>query len=272
MPEAALLLEPFSFVPNVRVDDVMVSYATPGGSVGPHVDSYDVFLLQGQGQRRWRWGTKPVQDARFQEGLELRILTKFDFDEDEVLGPCDMLYLPPGFAHHGVAVSDCLTWSIGFRSPRLGEMWKDFAAHGANETLLEDPPLAPGEPGAIPANMLARVRKAIRSMDTSDEAIDRWFASFSTRLKPGHEMTRSGTPTRSISRSEEGRFAFLPRKGGLYLYFGGEEIEVPTKAAALAKRICSARRFDDLTAKNPEEAALLRRLYAMGALRKASRR
>ena len=253
VPEAALLLEPFSFVPNVRVDDVMVSYATPGGSVGAHVDSYDVFLLQGRGQRRWKWGTKPVQHARFREGLDLRILQSFAPDEDETLGPGDMLYLPPGFAHHGVAVTECLTWSIGFRAPRFGEMWKDFASHRPSEELLEDPRFElPAEPGAIPEAMRARVRAAIRALDTSDEAIDRWFASFATRLKPGHEMT-AGTPTSQISRSEEGRFAFLERKSGLFLYVGGEEIEVPAAASTLAKLICSKRRFDSLTAKNRAE-------------------
>lgn len=265
VPDAAMLLEPFSFVPNVRVDDVMVSYATPGGSVGAHVDSYDVFLVQGRGKRRWKWGTKPVQDARFKEGLDLRILKSFTPDEDEVLGPGDMLYLPPGFAHHGIAVTECLTWSIGFRAPRTDEMWKDFVAHATNPALLEDPPLTPGEPGAIPPAMLARVRKAIRALDTSDEAIDRWFAQFSTRLKPGHEMS-AGTAVDQISRSEEGRFAFLPKKSGVWLYVGGEEIDVPARAADLAKRICSARRFDTLTAKNRDEAALLETLFAMGAL------
>jgi len=174
VPDAALLLEPFSFVPNVRVDDVMVSFAAPGGSVGPHVDSYDVFLVQGLGKRRWRWGTKPVQNARFKEGLELRILEKPRFDEDEVLGPGDMLYLPPGFAHHGIAVTPCLTYSVGFRAPNAGEMWRDLAAHLARSpaaaTLLADPPLAPAEnPGAIPPKLLAQVRKMVRALDLRDD-------------------------------------------------------------------------------------------------------
>ncbi len=129
--DAALLLDRFGFLPSVRVDDVMVSFAAPGGSVGPHLDSYDVFLVQGHGQRRWRWGSRPARDVRFREGLELRILERPRFDRDEVLGPGDMLYLPPGFAHHGVAVTPCLTYSIGFRAPNQGEMWKDFAARAA---------------------------------------------------------------------------------------------------------------------------------------------
>jgi 50S ribosomal protein L16 3-hydroxylase len=295
VPEAALLLEEFAFVPNVRVDDVMVSYAVPGGSVGPHLDSYDVFLVQGRGERRWRYNTRPTKDARFREGLDLRILERFAPDVDEVLGPGDMLYLPPGFAHHGVAVTPCLTYSIGFRAPAFGEMWKAFASHAASREgsaaarLLADPPLAPAEnPGAIPPALLERARAAIRSMDTSDAAIDRFFASFATRLAPGHQLT---APAKKLSeaavferlargdvvaRSEEGRWAFLPRsKGALLLYVAGEELDVPAPAAELAHFLCTARRFDgrDLArlAKNAAARALVVRLVGLGGLAFAGR-
>jgi 50S ribosomal protein L16 3-hydroxylase len=292
VPDAALLLDRFDFLPNVRVDDVMVSFAAPGGSVGPHVDSYDVFLVQGQGERRWRYGTKKVQNARFRPGLELRILERFEPDADEVLGPGDMLYLPPGFAHHGTAVSPCLTYSVGFRAPNAGEMWKDLAAHLARidpraARLLEDPPLSPAEsPGAIPEAMLRRVRAMVREAAPSDEALDRWFASFATRLAPGHELEaprrrldaraigdrlREG---RSVLRSEEGRWAFLPgaRAGALRLYVGGAEIEVAREASALAKALASRRRFEAgevsaLAGSSGAARALLTHLFAIGALR-----
>ena len=105
VPEAALLLERFAFLPSVRVDDVMVSFAAEGGGVGAHLDSYDVFLVQGMGKRRWRYAERPARGARetrLVEGLELRILEHFRPDADEVLEPGDLLYLPPGVAHHGV--------------------------------------------------------------------------------------------------------------------------------------------------------------------------
>jgi 50S ribosomal protein L16 3-hydroxylase len=289
VPDAALLLERFSFVPNVRVDDVMVSYAAPGGSVGPHLDSYDVFLVQGMGKRRWRYGTRKAKDTRFVSGLDLRILERFRPDADDVLGPGDMLYLPPGFAHHGVAVTPCLTYSIGFRSPSFGEMWKDFAAHTATHakgaaTLLVDPPLSPASnPGAIPPALLSRVRAAIRGVDLGDEAIDRWFAAFSTRLAPGHTLDAPRRPPDAkkiverlvrgdvVARSEEGRWAFLPRaRGALLLYVGGEEIEIARGAADLAEALCAARRFDgrELAAlsRNAAARALIVRLFAMGGL------
>ncbi len=293
VPEAALLLEPFAFVPNVRVDDVMVSYAAPGGSVGPHLDSYDVFLLQGQGRRRWLYNTRPTTDARFRKGLELRILESFRPDADAVLEPGDMLYLPPGFAHHGVAVTACLTYSIGFRAPGFGELWKAFASHGVLEhgqqgaqaaRLLVDPPLAPAaNPGAIPPALLARVRDAVRSIDASDDAIDRFFASFATRLAPSHELTpprkapsAEAVMTRlqrgdRVARSEEGRWAYLPgARGALLLYVAGLELEVAARAADLARALCAARRFDGRElaafARNAAARALIVRLVGLGGL------
>src|SRR6186713_1063103 len=110
-PAAAALL--------ARIDDVMVSYAVPGGGVGPHVDSYDVFLLQGRGRRRWRISRQ--RDHSFVPGLPLKVLQRFRPEEDWVLEAGDMLYLPPGIAHDGVAESECLTWSIGFRAPTDAE-------------------------------------------------------------------------------------------------------------------------------------------------------
>ncbi len=297
VPDAALLLERFAFVPNVRVDDVMVSFAAPGGSVGAHLDSYDVFLVQGMGERRWRYATKPAvrpADSRFVDGLELRILERFRPDVDEVLYPGDMLYLPPGFAHHGIAESPCLTYSIGFRSPGHGEMWKAFGTHLATHaagagTLLTDPPLAPAtSAGAIPRALLARVRAAVRSMDTSNDVIDRWFASFATQLSPGHELTPPARrPAEAavlarlargdrVARSEEGRWAYLPRpRGALLLYVGGQELAVAAPEAELARTLCDARRFDGAAlaalVRTGAARALIVRLFSMGALRFGAR-
>lgn len=286
VPEAALLLEPFSFIPNVRVDDVMVSFAAPGGSVGAHLDSYDVFLVQGQGQRRWQYDTKKTRDLRFVPNLDLRILERFTPDADEILGPGDMLYLPPGFAHHGVAVTPCLTYSIGFRAPNAGEMWTSFARAARDKArLLEDPLLAPAaNPGAIPPAMLARVRETIRGLDTSDVAIDRWFAAFATRLTPDHVVTpprrvpdsktilarlRRNDPADVVARSEEGRWAYLDE--GRLLYFAGVEYVADGATAPLARALCGARRFagKDLArlAITAEARALIVALFAAGGLR-----
>jgi 50S ribosomal protein L16 3-hydroxylase len=283
VPRAALMLEDFTFIPNVRVDDVMVSFAAPGGGVGPHVDSYDVFLIQGHGERRWQFHSKPTRDRRLVPGLDLRVLAKFEPDVDEVLGPGDMLYLPPGFAHHGTAVMPCLTYSIGFRAPRAGEMWAAYAASQASlgEELLTDPPLSPtAHPGEIPKAMRERVRAMVRSIDLSDASIDRWFASYATRLKPGHtfEAPRRPPGAREIStrlrrgdvvvRSEEGRWAFL----GNRLFVGGEEIALTKETLSLARALCSARRHEGLSMSGAASRDLLVRLFAMGALSFAPKR
>lgn len=293
VPDAALLLDRFAWIPNVRVDDVMVSYAERGGGVGPHLDSYDVFLLQGQGERRWQWGSTPAKDRAFVPDLPLRILANpaASLDHEEICRAGDLLYIPPGFAHHGVAVTPCLTYSIGFRAPSAGEAWTSFADRAARSPsatpLLADPPLSPAtEPGAIPSALLKSARAFVRSMDLGDDAIDRWFAAHTTRLKPGHTLE---APTRApdvraklksgatIIRSEEGRWAFLPAgKGGLRLYVAGEEIEVPKDAAELAKLLCRARRHDAATiskyAKNERARTLLNHLAAIGAISFKARR
>lgn len=287
VPESALLLDRFSWLPNVRVDDVMVSYAEVGGSVGPHLDSYDVFIIQGRGERRWQWHSKPAKDRTFIPDLALRILEKPVMDRDEVVRAGDMLYLPPNFAHHGVAVSPCLTFSVGFRAPAAGEAWMSFAEHMARQpagtALLADPPYSPAvEPGAIPPALLERARAFVRSIDLSNGQIDRWFAMHTTRLKPGHTLEaprrlpdvtaalKAGD--RQVARSEEGRWAFLPApRGALRLYVAGEEIDVPREAAPLAKTLCRARRHDASAiarlARPVAARQLLERLFAKGALR-----
>ncbi len=150
------LMQQFRFIPDARLDDVMISYATEGGGVGPHFDSYDVFLLQAHGQRRWRIGRN--KDLTLQSGVPLKILQNFEAEEEFVLNPGDMLYLPPKYAHDGVAENECMTWSIGFRAPQKGELARellqglaDEAFDGLGDVLYRDPQqLAVSSPAAIP--------------------------------------------------------------------------------------------------------------------------
>ena len=129
------LLQQFRFVPDARLDDLMISFATDGGGVGPHFDSYDVFLLQAQGQRKWRIGRQ--KKFELQEGVPLKILKDFKPETEFVLNPGDMLYLPPGYAHDGVAIGECMTYSVGFRVPRSAELASDLLM-GLSEELAED--------------------------------------------------------------------------------------------------------------------------------------
>lgn len=122
LPPLADLLDHFAFVPEWRIDDVMVSYAVPGGSVGAHFDQYDVFLLQGPGQRRWQLGEPCNDQTPRLEHAQLRLIADMPVSFDEILGPGDLLYVPPGLGHHGVAQTECLTYSVGFRAPSLGHI------------------------------------------------------------------------------------------------------------------------------------------------------
>ena len=128
------LLQQFRFVPDARLDDLMISYATDGGGVGPHFDSYDVFLLQAQGQRKWRIGRQ--KKFELEEGLPLKILKNFKPEAEFVLNPGDMLYLPPGFAHDGIAMGECMTYSVGFRVPRSAELASELLM-GLSEEVAE---------------------------------------------------------------------------------------------------------------------------------------
>ena len=129
------LLQRFRFVPDARLDDLMISFASEGGGVGPHFDSYDVFLLQAHGQRKWRIGRQKKYEL--QAGVPLKILKDFKPEAEFVLNPGDMLYLPPGYAHDGVAVGECMTYSIGFRVPRSAELASELLM-GLSEEVTED--------------------------------------------------------------------------------------------------------------------------------------
>ncbi len=165
LPAAHALLARFRFVADARLDDLMASYATDGGGVGPHVDSYDVFLLQAQGRRRWRIGRQ--RDLAFVPGLPLKILADFRPTREWVLEPGDMLYLPPGVAHEGVAVGgDCITCSIGFRAPRWRELldpWLDALSERAElRGQYADPGAAVARrPGRLPAALVQAAAAAL---------------------------------------------------------------------------------------------------------------
>lgn len=151
LPAADALLHNFNFIPQARLDDLMVSYAVDGGGVGPHFDNYDVFLLQGAGKRRWRIGSQ--DDRSLLDDVPLKILKNFTPEFDWVLEPGDMLYLPPHWAHDGVAIGECTTYSIGFRSPDAQELGAEFLGWMQDRLKLEglyaDPDLEPQENSAL---------------------------------------------------------------------------------------------------------------------------
>ncbi len=188
LEQADALLRQFSFVPHARMDDLMVSHACRGGGVGPHFDSYDVFLLQGPGRRRWRISTQ--QDMSLRPGLPLHILKNFRAEQDWVLAPGDMLYLPPRCAHEGVALDDdCFTYSVGFRAPSPQAWVAEFLMDHAERLILEgqytdpDPGVA-AHPGQLPAAMQAFLRKQLDVLHFDTSAIEDFNGRYLTEPKP----------------------------------------------------------------------------------------
>ncbi|MBX3657984.1 MAG: cupin domain-containing protein [Ramlibacter sp.] len=183
------LLRQFRFVPDARLDDLMISYATDRGGVGPHFDSYDVFLLQAQGRRRWRIGRQ--KDLTLREGMPLKILANFEPEQEFVLEPGDMLYLPPRYAHDGIAEGECQTYSIGFRAPARGELARELLQRAADDApdavgdaLYRDPAQpAVSAPGAIPAALHGFARAALQAVLEEPKALERALGEYLTEPK-----------------------------------------------------------------------------------------
>jgi 50S ribosomal protein L16 3-hydroxylase len=194
------LLDRFRFLPAWRIDDVMISFATPGGSVGPHVDQYDVFLLQAQGRRRWQIDVDPRAPRDFRADVELKLLQKFKPSHEWVLEPGDMLYLPPGVPHHGEAVDACMTFSVGMRAPSRAELLVDLAEELAQalpeESRYADPDLAePRDAFEIDEAAFARVEQALSSLAGMDpKSRRRWFGRFITRYRSAGEVAPGPRP------------------------------------------------------------------------------
>ncbi len=199
------LLERFDFLPCWRIDDVMISFAAPGGSVGAHVDQYDVFLLQGLGKRHWQIDTSPNTSHAFRDDVELKLLREFTPTHEWTLEPGDMLYLPPGVPHHGVAVDACLTYSIGMRAPSHAELIVDFAEHVAeklaDEARYADADLVvPSDRHEIDEAALARVRQALSALQSDDAALAKWFGNYISAYRSADVAVPPKPPTADAVR------------------------------------------------------------------------
>lgn len=225
LPEVARLLECFRFIPDWRLDDVMVSYAVDQGSVGPHIDDYDVFLYQAKGRRRWKIHYQAVSEEDFIPDLELRILPDFETEEEWLLEPGDLLYLPPNVAHWGIAEGECMTCSVGFRAPTLREMaaawFEQTIEHRLPAGRYRDPPLqTQAAPGEIRADALASFKDQLRRYLAGFEEDNRWFGRFITEPKEHLQMTTREPPLSSgafLNRFREA--AVLQRHGFTRLAF-----------------------------------------------------
>jgi 50S ribosomal protein L16 3-hydroxylase len=288
LPEGSALLQQFSFIPHARLDDLMVSYAPHGGGVGPHFDSYDVFLLQGQGKRLWRISEQ--SDLSLVEGAPLRILKHFDTKQEWLLEAGDMLYLPPHLAHWGIAVSDgdqdCMTYSIGFRAPKNQELASEFLGFMQDKInqesirlsgLYQDADLRlQAHPAEISTDMVATVSAQLQSIQWSSSTVAEFLGRYLSEPK-SHVVFDSN---KKISQA-----AFLKQASNLGLsldlkslmlfegerfYLNGEMITCTREAATILKELADYRQLSavDLAShlNNDELRALLYDWYLAGYL------
>ncbi|HAU1150636.1 TPA: cupin domain-containing protein [Legionella pneumophila] len=194
VPDVYELLEHFNFIPQWRVDDVMISYATLHGSVGPHYDNYDVFLYQAKGRRLWSLTSKKCHANNFIKGLELRIMKEFEVEEQFILEEGDMLYLPPHIGHYGISQSEeCMTYSFGYRSYQGQELWDSLgdylSEHGLFKSLYQDPDWSTlKNTSEISPNAWDNARQLLRQILENDNIIKPWFGCFATSLDQSAEQ------------------------------------------------------------------------------------
>ncbi|MDO5504725.1 MAG: cupin domain-containing protein [Pseudoxanthomonas suwonensis] len=243
------LIDAFDFLPRWRIDDIMVSFAAPGGSVGAHVDQYDVFLLQAHGHRRWQIDARPHPDLAFRDDADIKLLRRFEPDHDWVLAPGDMLYLPPGVPHHGIAEDACLTFSLGMRAPAAAELMADFVdslleQSDESERYVDADLRRPADGWEIDQAALQRVATAMRRLRWDDPAaLADWFGRFMTlyRSVTSHHVQPDdrGRPAieaaldagQWLARDPWTRVAWSRAGDGARLFVAGEAWSLPVDDA-----------------------------------------
>jgi 50S ribosomal protein L16 3-hydroxylase len=253
------LLSQFRFVPDARLDDLMISWASDGGGVGPHFDSYDVFLLQAQGQRRWRIGRQ--QDLELQEGVPLKILANFEPQHEYLLEPGDMLYLPPRYAHDGIAQGECQTYSIGFRAPSRGELARELlqrlaedADEGAGLALYRDAgaPAVPN-PAAIPGELQAFASDAVRRALAQPRSLNRALGEYLTEPKANVWFDGAAAPRVLGAVALDRRSRMM--HDAQHVFLNGESWRAGGRDATLMRRLADRRELSAAEVQRASEGA-----------------
>ncbi|MCC6609333.1 MAG: cupin domain-containing protein [Burkholderiales bacterium] len=274
-PRVDRLMRRFAFLPYARLDDVMVSYAAPGGGVGPHVDSYDVFLVQGLGRRRWRFA--PPGRHRLDPRAPLEIIADFTPATEWIAGPGDLIYLPPGWVHEGAALEPCLTYSIGFRAPSAQELAVAYLQfledHIERAGRYRDPGLAPQRsPARLGDDLIARAVRLLKGLPGTRAVQTRFLGRYLSEPKP-HVTFRK--PARALGARAFARA--IARRGvrlapativlyrGRTLYVNGEEAPIGAAGSAL-RRLANRRVLAPPVRIPPKTVALLRAWYLSGYL------
>ena len=275
---ADALLRQFNFIPDARLDDLMISYASDGGGVGAHVDSYDVFLLQVEGKRRWRIGAQ--KDLTLQQGVPLKILQRFAPDDEFELGPGDMLYLPPHYAHEGVAVGECMTCSIGFRAPSFQELGEAFLQFMTDSIDLPghyaDPELTPTmHPAEINNGMLTKVAAELNKVTFTPDDIAIFLGEYLSEPKASisfDAVARPMTLTKFMAAANKKGVKLSRKTQMLYrnklIFINGESFEVNREDKALLSGFADKRHLSGtlITSASQDVAEALHDWYRQGWL------
>jgi len=257
VPEVAALLEYFPFLPRWRVDDVMASLAAPGGSVGAHFDQYDVFLLQGAGQKRWQIGQKCDENSRLLPHPDLKLLAEMQVTDEWLLAPGDMLYLPPQIAHHGISEGEAfsITYSIGFRAPGEAEViahFADFFAQSLPEhARYSDADALPCmDYSQIGAEVLPRLKAILAPLLQDDKRLLQWFGQFMTEPRYPERLFAADCDEKSLIKrlkrgepllhSPSARLAWAQTADGLLLFASGRSRHLPKRLQPLLMLICQS--------------------------------
>ena len=223
-PVAAELLEPFRFIPNWRIDDLMISYSTPGGGVGPHLDQYDVFIIQGEGKRHWRVGIPDPNLKEVAQNKSLLQVEQFNAIIDEVLEPGDILYIPPGCPHEGYAVENALNYSVGFRAPDTKDFLSNFADYlidnELGKTRYSDKTLTLRESsGELNTGEVEKIQSLMLDAIQDKEVIKRWLGNYLSQPKHDMDLLPLDEPVSSDELANYLSSHVINRAGGVRTFY-----------------------------------------------------
>jgi 50S ribosomal protein L16 3-hydroxylase len=281
LPQLVWIMDQFRFIPEWCVDDLMISYAPEGGSVGPHLDQYDVFILQAQGHRRWQLHSRVVAKDNQVADTDMRIQKEFEAEQEWLLAPGDLIYIPPGVSHYGVATDECLSFSVGFRAATHAEMLQDFVEYISRglpaEATFRDPSLTVQQhANEITKATIDTVREILKDYLRPDHPeLPRWFGHFISDVKtdviPGTgqavaDFSHLVATHRVLARHPASRYAFSRRGSRALLYIDGDDFDVST---GFAEALCARRELElqSLAGSiSAEEQQLLLELFNSGKL------
>lgn len=287
VPELDDLLHEFNFIPSWRVDDLMASYAAPDGSVGPHLDQYDVFLLQAAGKRKWMINSHPTENYNFYENTPLKIISDFKSDSEWVLEAGDMLYLPANVAHYGIGLEDCITFSIGFRAPSHAELLSAYIDDNItelnDELRFQDPPLSSNDNcGEISLDAIDNIQNMFHSQFNDKEKIADWFGQYITEYLNDYESITNENLSFSDFLDEFKKRGYLRRPAALranyhinnsnqiHLYINGNKQTISSGSKDLVMMFCNKNiiNYHDLSEKLLDKKSIegLFELYNQGYL------